>query len=74
MSQSLCIHVCTSWFSNISVCVQRLSQALDDKEDEIARLRSKVRETEDALSHARKSAHKANIDNREVSLACVRYM
>ena len=32
-----------------------------------------MRETEEALSHARKSAHKANIDNREVCVCvCVR--
>ena len=33
------------------------------------RLKEKLRETEEALSHARKSAHRAGVDNREVQFS-----
>ena len=48
--------------------LQRLTDELEDKEDEIRRLRSKVRELEDALSQSRMSAHTANQEMSEVSL------
>lgn len=50
----------------VVVVVQRLADELDEKEDEIRRLRSKVRELEDALSQSRMSAHTANVDKSEV--------
>ncbi len=50
--------------------LQRLTDELDDKEDEIRRLRSKVRELEDALSQSQMSAHTANLETSEVSGPC----
>ena len=47
--------------------LQRLNEELDNKEDEIRRLRSKVRELEDALSQSQLSAQAANQEMSEVS-------
>ena len=45
---------------------QRLNDELDEKEDELRRLKSRVRELEDALSQSRMSAHTANVEKNEV--------
>ncbi len=43
-----------------------LTEALEDRDDEMKKLKAKLREVEDALSHARRSAHRVGVDNREV--------
>lgn len=61
---SLCqvtVKVCSTTF-----LVQRLTDELDDREDEIRRLRSKVRELEDALSQSKMSARTAEVQRSEV--------
>lgn len=41
-------------------------EALDDKEDELRRLKAKVRELEEELSQSKMSMHTANIEKNEV--------
>ncbi len=43
-----------------------LTEALEDRDDEMKKLKAKLLEVEDALSHARRSAHMVGVDNREV--------
>ena len=43
-----------------------LTEALEDRDDEMKKLKAKLHEVEDALSHARRSAHMVGVDNREV--------
>ncbi len=40
---------------------------MKESDEELSRLRGKLRELEDALAHARRSAHRTGVDNREVS-------
>lgn len=46
--------------------LQRLTDELDDKEEEIRRLRSKVRELEDALSQSRMATRTNDVERNEV--------
>ena len=46
--------------------IQRLSEALDDKEDELHRMRSKVRELEEALSQSKILARTTDMERDEV--------
>lgn len=50
----------------VNLVLQRLTDELDEKEEELRRLRSKVRELEDALSQSRMAAHTADVERNEV--------